>query len=102
MSRVPPVGVASPTGDIKKRQDRGAGGEGKRLRARAIPVNVSITSTVFRFSQQHPHPTHQQICRKPTPPSPTKPFEGGFGGGTLPHPMGGLGVRTPRSGFCPH
>jgi hypothetical protein len=23
MSRVPPVGVASPTGDIKKRQDRG-------------------------------------------------------------------------------
>ncbi len=46
MSRVPPVGVASPTGDIKKRQDsekcglgvspseapfqdRGVGGEGK-------------------------------------------------------------------------
>jgi hypothetical protein len=23
-------------------------------------------------------------------------------GGTLPHPAGGLGVGTPRSGFCPH
>jgi hypothetical protein len=47
MSRVPPVGVASPTaarsgretrpskrdktGDIKKRQDRGVGGEGKMV-----------------------------------------------------------------------
>jgi hypothetical protein len=41
MSRVPPVGTASPTGDIKKRQDRGVGGEGK--------INdFALTKTVLR------------------------------------------------------